>query len=115
MEAREILCGNKLHRGYFSTWFIFHYANGFTKPEAFDLTLPEFNVIGQIKDVFFPQPRLDFYAVVQAKKKKNSPHGKVNVRDPNNQQTENRIEGARYAPKTFVDPVRKETTTGPFY
>ena len=93
----------------------FHYAKGFTKPEAFDLTLPEFNIVGKVKDTFFPQPRLDFYAVVQAKKKKNSPHGKVNSRDPNDQQTENRIEGAKYAPKIFVDPVRKESTIGPFY
>jgi len=27
----------------------FHYAGGFTKPEAFDLTLPEANLVGQFK------------------------------------------------------------------
>mmetsp|Transcript_28521 Transcript_28521/g.27313 ORF Transcript_28521/g.27313 Transcript_28521/m.27313 type:complete len:368 (-) Transcript_28521:178-1281(-) len=48
----------------------FHYAEGFSKPEAFDLTLPEVNIVGKLKDVFIPQPRLDFYACVQAKKRK---------------------------------------------
>jgi hypothetical protein len=45
----------------------FHYAEGFTKPEAFDLTLPELNMVGKLKDSLFPQPRLDFYACVQAR------------------------------------------------
>jgi hypothetical protein len=54
----------------------FHYAEGFNKPAAFDLTLPEFNIVGKIKDVMFPNPRLDFYACVQATKRKDSPHGK---------------------------------------
>ena len=27
----------------------FHYAEGFSKPEAFDLTLPEINVVGKLK------------------------------------------------------------------
>jgi SAM-dependent methyltransferase len=43
----------------------FHYAGGYSKPEAFDLTLPELNLVGKVKDVLFPQPRLDFYACVQ--------------------------------------------------
>jgi len=43
----------------------FHYAEGFTKPEAIDLTLPEINVVGKLKDALFPNPRLDFFACVQ--------------------------------------------------
>ena len=27
--------------------------------------LPEFNPVGKLKDVLFPQPRMDFYAVVR--------------------------------------------------
>ena len=30
----------------------FHYAEGFTAPEGFDLTLPEFNIVGQMKVKF---------------------------------------------------------------
>lgn len=53
----------------------FHYAQGYRQIESFDLTLPELNPVGKIKDLFFPQPRMDFYALVQAKKSKSSPHG----------------------------------------
>lgn len=30
----------------------FHYAEGFSKPEAFDLTLPETNPVGKLKGTF---------------------------------------------------------------
>jgi len=47
----------------------FHYAGGYTKAEGFDLTLPELNIVGKLKDLLFPQPRLDFYACVQVPRK----------------------------------------------
>lgn len=91
----------------------FHYAEGFSKPEAFDLTLPELNLLGQLKDALFPQPRLDFYACVQAKKKKSSPHGKTPL--PDNAPTEPVIEGKRFAPRLIRNPVTKEEQLGPYY
>ena len=42
----------------------FHYADGFTRPQSLDLTLPEVNVVGKLKDVFFPQPRLVCYPIL---------------------------------------------------
>ena len=45
--------------------YITPYTGGFTKPEGFDLTLPELNVVGKLKDKIWPQPRQDFYACVQ--------------------------------------------------
>jgi SAM-dependent methyltransferase len=89
-----------------------HYAGGFTKPEAFDLTLPEFSVAGKLKDIFFPRPRLDFYAVVQARKRKNSPHGKVTYDKEAEPGTES---GLRYKPKLVTNPATKELRPGPFY
>lgn len=91
----------------------FHYAGGFSKPESFDLTLPELNPVGRLKDALFPQPRLDFYAVVQAKKKKNSPHGKQPLAD--NAPTEPVVEGRRYEPRIVKNPVTKDEMLGPFY
>ena len=103
----------------------FHFAKGFNKPEAFDLTLPELNFVGKCKDVFFPQPRLDFYACVQARKKKNLNGNKDGV---NNNEDENEtsnekvikttepvVEGQKYAPKIITNPVTKESALGPFY
>jgi hypothetical protein len=90
----------------------FHYAGGFTKPESFDLTLPELNVVGQMKDVLFPQPRLDFYACVQAKKRKDSPHGKTPV--PAEDGRKNEVIGERFAPRMIQDP-NNEMNYGPFY
>jgi SAM-dependent methyltransferase len=90
----------------------FHFAGGFNKPEAFDLTLPELNIVGKIKDVAFPQPRLDFYAVVQARKRKDSPHGKNTVREPAQLEPEI-IEGAQYRPKIWDDVDGR--TLGPFF
>ncbi len=77
----------------------FHYAGGFTKPEAYDLTLPEVTTAGKIKDLLFPQPRLDFYACVQAKKRKDSPHGAEN----NEESKENPTKGLRYQPKKTMN------------
>ena len=91
----------------------FHYAQGFTKPQAFDLSLPEVNIVGKIKDQFFPQPRLDFYALVQAKKRKDSPHGVNTTREPDG--NEQIIEGAQYAPKIVVNPISRERNLGPYY
>eukprot|EP01035_Chromulina_nebulosa_P020732 gene20732-26880_t len=91
----------------------FHYAKGFTKAEAFDLTLPELNIIGQIKDTLFPQPRLDFYGVVQAKKRFDSPH--VNVSSNYDDDMRNPIIGSKYKEKYLVDPDTKEKKLMPFY
>ena len=93
----------------------FHYAEGFTKPAAFDLTLPEFNIVGKIKDVLYPNPRVDFYACVQARKKKDSPHGKPD--DPRRKEDPGipEIEGEKYQPKVLEDPVTKERNLAPYY
>jgi hypothetical protein len=91
----------------------FHYAGGYTKPQAFDLTLPEFNIVGKLKDVLFPQPRLDFYACVQAKKRKDSPHGK-NTIFPEVDQQRNEVIGAQYQPRVTRGP-ENEQVLGPFY
>ena len=53
----------------------FHYTGGFSKSVAADLSIPEYTAVGKVKDVLFSQPRLDFCAVVQAKKAVSSPHG----------------------------------------
>jgi hypothetical protein len=47
----------------------FHYAGGFFPPAAYDLTLPEISVVGNLKDALFPNPRMDFYACVEARKR----------------------------------------------
>ena len=91
----------------------FHYAEGFTRPKAYDLTLPELNVVGRAKDALFPSPRLDFYACVEARKRRDSPHGPLTPREPPD--TVQRIEGAQYRPKEVENPVTKEKRLGPFY
>lgn len=95
----------------------FHYAEGFTKPQAFDLTLPELNIVGQIKDVLFPQPRLDFYAVVQARKRKDSPHGKdtVFVTDPEVIARGNEVRGEQFQPRVLPGGSGLEERFGPYY
>mmetsp|Transcript_11913 Transcript_11913/g.19903 ORF Transcript_11913/g.19903 Transcript_11913/m.19903 type:complete len:385 (-) Transcript_11913:1852-3006(-) len=98
----------------------FHYAEGYTKPQAYDLTLPELNVVGQLKDVLFPNPRADFYACVEAKKKKKSPHGKPKVGpDDINGDGENNdgplLEGMRYRPKLTSDPNTVTERLSPYY
>jgi len=81
--------------------------------------------------VFFPQPRLDFYACVQAKKRKDSPHGAASRSssssssstttdtddDASSEQkpVEPVIGGLRYKPKIMTNPVTKEELLGPFY
>ena len=91
----------------------FHFAEGFTKPQAFDLTLPELNMVGQMKDILFPRPRLDFYACVQAKKRKDSPHGKNTV-FPDEDKRLHEIAGQQFAPKVSNGPDQ-ERVLGPFY
>lgn len=91
----------------------FHYAEGFTRPEAYDLTLPELNPVGKIKDVLFPSPRLDFYACVEARKRKDSKHGPLTPREPPG--TVQTVDGAQYLPKVVENPVTKERRLGPFY
>jgi hypothetical protein len=46
----------------------FHYAGGFSASSAYDLTLPEVSILGKTKDALFPNPRMDFYACVEARK-----------------------------------------------
>jgi hypothetical protein len=58
-------------------------------------------VIGKVKDVLFPSPRLDFYAVIQARKRKDSPHGKNG--DVDRQYQDNEIEGKKYQPTVLFD------------
>ena len=97
----------------------FHYAGGFTKPEAFDLTLPEVNIVGKLKDVLFPQPRLDFFAVVQARKRKDSPHGRdssdAESNEDSNGRTSNPIEGEKYRPKLVKAEYGKYEKLSPYY
>lgn len=90
----------------------FHYANGFSKPEAYDLTLPEYNLVGKLKDSLFPQPRLDFYAMVQAKKRLDSPHGKDTKRDG---LTSNPVIGDKFKPIYTTDRIGKQRKLSPYY
>ena len=87
----------------------FHYAGGFNKPKATDLTLPEVSLVGKIKDTLFPSPRLDFYACVQAKKRKDSLHGQNTIRDPAGS---HRIEGIKFRPKPTKNPNTDEIGPG---
>eukprot|EP01038_Epipyxis_sp_PR26KG_P008398 gene8398-11356_t len=91
----------------------FHYAGGFSKPQAYDLTLPESNVVGKFKDTFFPQPRLDFYACVEARKRSDSPHGKNTVREDPSKAPD--IEGIKFRPRVMTTPITNEENFGPFY
>lgn len=91
----------------------FHYAEGFNKPSAYDLTLPELNLVGKLKDVVFPSPRMDFYACVQAKKRKDSPHGKDPVDYDKVEKPE--PEGTKYAPTIVENFITKERNLGPYY
>jgi hypothetical protein len=70
-------------------------------------------MVGKFKDVFFPQPRLDFYALVQAKKRKDSPHGIDTPRDPPD--TQPIIEGKEFKPKIMTNPFDDERELGPYY
>lgn len=64
-------------------------------------------------DIFIPQPRLDFYACVQAKKRKDSPHGKNTVRTAEGSVSE--IEGLEFKNKLAVNPGSKKVSLGPYY
>ena len=64
-------------------------------------------------DIFIPQPRLDFYACVQAKKRKDSPHGKDTIRTPEGSVSE--IEGIEFKNKLAVNPGSKKVSLGPYY
>lgn len=95
-----------------------HYAGGFTKPEAFDLTLPEVNAVGRLKDLLFPQPRLDFYACVQARKRKDSPHGRRDRKLDDGDEKPPPApeeEGGRFKPKTEVTEVTRYETLTPYF
>jgi hypothetical protein len=63
--------------------------------------------------LFIPQPRLDFYACVQAKKRKDSPHGKNTIRTPEGSVSE--IEGLEFKNKLAVNPGSKKVSLGPYY
>ena len=76
-------------------------------------SLPEVSAVGKIKDIFFPQPRLDFYALVQAKKRKDSPHGVDTQRPPEG--TGPVEEGVQYKPKVVTNLLSKEQSLGPYY
>lgn len=91
----------------------FHYAGGYSKPESFDLNLPEFNIVGKVKDVLFPLPRLDFYALVQAKKRKDSPHGRGG--DRNATETGHKIEGRKYKPLMKENDATNRKSLSPFF
>jgi len=94
----------------------FHYAGGFTKPQAYDLTLPELNIVGKMKDVFFPQPRLDFFACVQAKKKKDSPHGRDGDTKRYDSVPDKPVEkGIRYKPRILPNLNTEEDSLTPYY
>lgn len=85
----------------------FHYAKGFSKPVAFDLTLPEIDPVGKLKDTLFPDARLDFYAVVQAKKVSDSlPYREKDTSEPV-------IEGVQYMPRKVR--IGDEDMLGPIY
>jgi hypothetical protein len=66
-----------------------------------------------LSDIFIPQPRLDFYACVQAKKRKDSPHGKNTVRTAEGSVSE--IEGLEFKNKLAVNPGSKKVSLGPYY
>lgn len=91
----------------------FHYAEGFSKIESFDLTLPEVTTAGKVKDWLCPSPRMDFYACVQAKKKKNSPHGKDTIRT--DEDVGPVVEGLEYRPKMYRDSSTGIERPGPYY
>lgn len=99
----------------FSLGSFFHYAEGYSKPAAYDLSIPEDNVVGYLKDLLFPIPRLDFFAVVEARKRKDSPHGKNTIRETPPDDPEDLIEGKRFRPRVVKDPVSKEERFGPWY
>jgi SAM-dependent methyltransferase len=92
----------------------FHYAGGFSKPQAYDLTLPEVNIVGKMKDVLFPNPRLDFYAVVQATKRKDSPHGRPGSRPADQSDAANPIENEQYKPKYTIDRNGRQRKLTPY-
>ena len=80
--------------------------------------MPEVSLAGKVKDALFPQKRLDFYALVQAKKRKDSPHGKweatgglrPSLTGPPS------VEGLRWAPKEQPPgDSTNEKRLGPFY
>ena len=89
----------------------FHYAGGFNRATSVDLTLPEVSLVGKIKDALFPQKRLDFYACVQARKRKDSPHGRDKIVAP----TPPSVDGLRWAPRIQKNIVTGEEKLGPFF
>lgn len=93
----------------------FHYAGGFTSPQAYDLTLPEINPIGRLKDALFPNPRMDFYACVEARKAADSPHGQDEQNSADTVDVAPAIEGAQYKPKQIKDVNTNKLKWSPYY
>lgn len=95
----------------------FHYAGGFEDIEAFDLTLPELNPIGRLKDILSPSPRLDFFACVHARKSMNSPHGRdleLSASSVGDAQRSNLILGEKFKPKKIRSPVMNDDRLSPY-
>lgn len=96
----------------------FHYAEGFTKPAAYDLQLPELNPVGQLKDLLWPNPRVDFFACVEAKKRKDSPHGGAAAEARRQAALEAGVpdvEGVRFQPKKQADAETRLPKYVPYY
>lgn len=92
----------------------FHYAQGFSRPKIFDLNYPEIQPLGKIKDLLFPNPRLDFYSVVQAKKLKSSPHGRNTTRFKEYDRGEI-VEGQAFEPRSLINYDTNEYVRTPYY
>lgn len=74
------------------------------------------SALGRLKDVLFPQPRLDFYALVQARKRKDSPHGQWEGGLEGRPKPEPAaVEGLRWSPKPIEDRTGEGDRLGPFY
>ena len=75
------------------------------------------NIVGKFKDAFFPQRRLDFYALVQARKRRDSPHGQWEGGQDGRPMAEPpTVDGLRWAPKPTLNPAQgPDERLGPFY
>ena len=93
----------------------FHYSGGFNKARAFDLTLPETNPVGRLKDVLWPNPRMDFYACVQARKRKDSPHGRGGEAVVDEADGAPKETGLRYKPKVTLNTGTKKPSLSPYF
>ena len=74
--------------------------------------------MGKLKDMLFPNPRVDFYACVEARKKKSSPHGGESADRMRAEAAAKgipEIRGLEFKPKYLQDPVTGLRQLGPFY